>query len=326
MHQNRTHSPQVDPAIVKTQRGIWAIKVSFLGLMATALLQAVVVGLSGSAALLADTVHNLADATTAIPLWIGFSLSRRRESRRFPYGYHRAEDLAGIAILLAIAGSAAFAGYESVRKLVDDEVPRYLPLAIAAGGVGFLGNELVAQFRIRIGKRIGSASLVADGHHARADGLTSLAVMAGLTGVALGFPAADPIVGLVITAVIAFILFRDAGPLVLSRIMDRVDAGTVGEIEQIAKGIEGVRHVRNVRARWTGHFLLAELSVAVDSQLTVAQGHQIAEEVQHQLLHEIPMLYRCMVHVDPVEIVEAGHEITDHHFPGQRGENQNEED
>ncbi|MFQ5859959.1 MAG: cation diffusion facilitator family transporter [Dehalococcoidia bacterium] len=315
-----TASEPRSQALDSTQRGMWAVKVSFVGLLATATFQAVVVAFSGSAALLADTIHNFADATSAIPLWIAFALSRRRETRQYTYGYHRAEDLAGVLILLFIAASAVFAGFESVRKLLSGETPRYLGWALGAGAVGFLGNEAVAQFRIRVGKRIGSAALVADGHHARTDGLTSLAVVLGLIGVLLGFPIADPIVGLVITAVIVVVLVREAGPLVLSRILDRVDPQLVEEIERVARNIPGVLHTHHVRARWIGHLLVAELCISVDGQLTVAQGHQIAEQVQHQMLHGVPMLYRCSVHVDPLETGESLHTATAHHYPEhQRG-------
>jgi len=306
---------QADQAQASASRGMWAAQISFLGLMATATFQAVIVVFSGSVALLADTVHNFSDAATAIPLWIAFALSRRRETRQYTYGFHRAEDLAGVTILLFIAASAIFVGFESVGKLQDAEAPRHLAWALGAGVVGVLGNEAVAEFRVRVGKGIGSAALVADGHHARIDALTSLAVVLGLITVLAGFPIADPIVGLLITAIIVVILVREAGPLVLGRIMDRIDPKLVEEIERVSYSVPSVLHTHHVRARWMGHLLVAELCISVDGQLTVAEGHQIAEQVQHQMLHGVPMLYRCMVHVDPLEEEDSLHVATAHHYP-----------
>ncbi|RWF45201.1 MAG: cation transporter, partial [Mesorhizobium sp.] len=186
----------IDATIATTERGIWAIKWSFVILAITAALQLAVVLFSGSVALLADTIHNIADATTAIPLWIAFVLARRRPTRTFTYGLGRVEDLAGIVIVLIILASALVAGYEAIDRLFNPQPVRFLGWLAAAGVIGFLGNEAVAVFRIRVGRQINSAALIADGYHARTDGLTSLAVVAGAVGVWLGYPLADPIIGL----------------------------------------------------------------------------------------------------------------------------------
>jgi cation diffusion facilitator family transporter len=211
----------VDPAILTTERGIWAVKWSLVGLMLTAVLQVVIVYISGSVALLADTIHNFGDAATAIPLWIAFLLARRKPSKRFTYGYGRVEDLAGVAIVFMILFSAVVAGYESIQRIFQPQEVKYLWAVVAASLIGFIGNEAVALFRIKVGKEIGSAALVADGYHARVDGLTSLAVLFGAVGVWLGYPLADPIVGLLITIAILKIVW-DSGKSVFTRLLDGV--------------------------------------------------------------------------------------------------------
>src|SRR3990172_6832542 len=179
-HQNHRHSHgTIDPAIVTTQRGIWAVKWSFVILIATALLQILVVLLSNSIALLADTIHNFGDAATAIPLWIAFAVARLKPSKRFPFGYGRVEDLAGVAVILTILFSAVVAGYEAINRFIHPSQVNHLWAVIAASIVGFSVNDGVAFFRIRVGKEIVSAALVADGYHARVDGWTSLAGLFG---------------------------------------------------------------------------------------------------------------------------------------------------
>ncbi len=309
-HQHRANEELLD-----TQRGIWVVKVTFGALLITALAQGVVTFISGSAALFADTVHGLSNALTTLPLWIAFSLGRKRATSQFPYGYHRAEDLAGVLILLFIAVSGAIVGYESIRKLLVNQTPQNLPWAMSAGAAGFLTNEAIAQYRIKVGKEIGSATLIADGHHARVDGLGSLAVVLGLLAVVLGFPIADPVAGLAITGLIIYLLIREAGPAVLSRVMDRIDSAIVAEIQVVAAAVPGVLSAHDVRARWVGHRLVSELSISVDAGWTVAQGHHTAERVHHQLLHSVSKLIWCTVHVEPFETGQAvAHQIIAHHF------------
>lgn len=305
----------VDSALESSVRGIRAVKISLAALMLTAAAQVVLVLVTGSVALLADTIHNFSDALTAVPLWIAFIVGRRGANRRYTYGYRRAEDLAGIFIVAMIAFSAALAGWESIRRLIEPQPITNLGLVVAAGIVGFLGNELVALYRIRVGQEIGSAALVADGYHARADGFTSLAVVIGAVGVGLGFPQADPLVGLVITVAILWIL-RDAARQVFARLMDAVDPSLVDEIERRASAVKGVEGVDGVRVRWIGHRLEASLHATVDADLTVARGHAIAEEVRHALLHRVRGLDAILVHVDPCD--HAGidaHAALIHHDP-----------
>jgi cation diffusion facilitator family transporter len=288
----------MDVALAGSERGIRAVRVSLVALAFTAGIQAFIVVLSGSVALLADTVHNVTDALTAIPLWIAFVVGRRTPTKRYSYGYERAEDLAGVFIVIVIAASAVFAAWEAINRLMDPRELAYLPWVMAAAIVGFAGNELVAIYRIRVGKRIGSAALVADGHHARTDGLTSLGVLAGAIGVALGFERADPIAGLVITAAILIVLWH-ATKTVFRRILDGTDETTVPLVESVASSVEGVEHVTSAKARWTGHALNAELEIQVRPELTVQDAHLIAEEVEHELLHAIPRLRGATVHIDP---------------------------
>ena len=297
----------IDDALTSDARGIRALKISFLGLGATAIAQLAVVLVTGSVALLADTIHNFSDALTAIPLWIAFVLGGRAATRRYTFGYRRAEDLAGLFVLLMIALSAAFAGYESISRLTNPQPIMNIPIVIAAGFLGFLGNEAVALYRIRVGRSIGSAALVADGYHARTDGLTSLAVVVGALGVAAGYPLADPLVGLLITAVILVVLKQAAGQM-LGRLMDAVEPELVEEVEAIAASVPQVQAVEQLRVRWLGHAIEASLAITVDGDLTVAEGHRVSEEVRHRLLHEVRRLDTAAIHVNP-----CGHDGADPH-------------
>jgi cation diffusion facilitator family transporter len=247
----------VDPSITSTSRGLWALKWSFVALLGTALFQVVVVALSGSVALLADTIHNFADAATAIPLGIAFWLARRAATRRFTYGLGRVEDLAGIAIVATILASALVAAYEAVSRLLHPQPVQMLGAVVVASIIGFLGNEAVAVFRIRVGHQIGSAALVADGYHARVDGWTSLAVLAGALGVWAGYRLADPLIGLLISGAIVW-LGCQAARQVLVRILDGVETGTVDAIRHSAGHVPAVHEVTDVRARWIGHRLHAK--------------------------------------------------------------------
>ena len=284
----------IDPTIASTTKGIWAIKWSFIILALTALAQIAVVYLTKSVGLLADTIHNFGDAATAIPLWIAFLFARRASSRRFNYGYYRVEDLAGIVIVGIILFSAIYAGYESIHRFFNPQPIEHLgPLAVA-GLLGFLGNEAVAVFRVRVGRQINSAALIADGYHARVDGITSLAVVAGALGVWLGHPLADPIVGLVITFMIFGIVWQSA-KAVFTRILDGVEPAVLDEIEHAAEHVPGITKVINAKARWLGHKLRAEVDLSVDPTLTVADADQIAKKFEHELANHLPALQE--VHV-----------------------------
>ncbi|GIF96297.1 cation diffusion facilitator family transporter [Catellatospora citrea] len=303
---------KVDSALESSREGLRALWISLVVLGITAVMQAVVVYFSHSVALLGDTLHNVADALTAVPLGVAFLLGRRRPTRSYTYGFGRAEDLAGIFIVLTIAASAALAGYEAVRRLLDPQQVRHLPYVAAAALIGFAGNELVARYRIVVGRRIGSAALVADGLHARTDGFTSLAVLLGAGGAALGWWWADPVVGLLITVAILLVL-KDAAREVYRRLMDAVDPKLVDAVEQTLRGTPGVRDVGEVRLRWIGHRLRAECAVAVDAELTVARAHAIAVDAEHRLLHAVPKLTAAMVHADPAGAPADPHAVLNHH-------------
>ncbi len=297
----------VDSALEASEKGIRAVKISLVGLFATSGLQLAVVLITGSVALLADTIHNFSDALTAVPLWLAFVIGRRAATKRFTYGYGRAEDLAGLFVLVMIIGSSVLAAWTSIDRLIHPQVISNLGLVALAGVIGFVGNELVALYRIRVGNEIGSAALVADGYHARTDGLTSLAVIAGAAGVWLGYPRADPIVGLLITVAILWVL-KGAAAQVFGRLMDAVDPALVNQIATVAARTEGVQSIEDVRVRWIGHRLEASLHAVVDCGWTVTHGHAVAEAVRHDLFHSVGKLDRILVHIDPCD-----HDGADHH-------------
>jgi cation diffusion facilitator family transporter len=305
-------SDRVDAALETSRLGLRTLAWSFAALFVTAVAQLVVVLISGSVALLGDTIHNFADALTALPLGVAFLLGRRTATRRYTYGLGRAEDLAGVIVVLIIAGSAVVAGWQAVDRLVHPQPVSHLWVVAAAGVIGFLGNEIVARYRIVVGRRIGSAALVADGLHARTDGFTSLAVVLGAGGVALGFPLADPLIGLGITVAIVFVL-RDAAREVFRRLMDAVDPATIDLAEQTALAVPDVLAAGQVRMRWIGHSLRAELAVTVDAALTVEQAHRIAHDVEHHLVHAVPRLAAAVVHTEPASHAVDAHEVLAHH-------------
>ena len=288
MHSH-DHTESIDEALEGSARGIKALKISFSVLMATALIQAGIVWLTGSVSLLADTVHNFSDALTAVPLFIAFKLGRRAANRRYTYGYNRAEDLAGLFVVMMILLSAIVALWESINRLIQPRAVDYIGVLFAAGIIGFIGNELVAFYRIRVGRQIGSAALVADGHHARVDGLTSLAVAVGATFAWLGFQRADPIVGIIVGILILRVLWYAAREI-YGRIMDAVDPELVDEIEHSAASVPGVLSVNSCQVRWLGHRLRADISIGVDSALSVGDGHAIGEKVQHALQRDVRFL------------------------------------
>lgn len=279
--------------------GIRATKISLLGLGATALLQAVLVVITGSVALLSDTIHNFTDALTAIPLWIAFSLGRRAHNKRYTYGYHRAEDLAGVIIVIAIGLSAGGVAWESIQRIGDPRELDYAVWVVVAGLVGAMGNELVARYRRRVGLRIGSAALVADADHARADALTSLAVVVAGVGAIVGWNWADPVAGLAVSVMILRLLWQSSRTM-LDRLMDAVDPDVVDRIETTVLAIDGVQAVADIRARHQGHLLLITLCISVDPEITMAAGHAIAHTVEHSLLNEFPNAGEAVVHVDPL--------------------------
>jgi cation diffusion facilitator family transporter len=303
---------RVDDALRTSRLGLRTVGWSFGLLGITAVAQLGVVAATGSVALLGDTIHNAADALTAVPLAVAFRLGTRPASRGYTYGLGRAEDVAGVLVLLVVAASALLAAYEAVDRLLHPQPITHLWAVAAAGAIGFAGNEAVARMRIRVGRRIGSAALVADGVHARTDGFTSLAVIAGAGGVALGVPLADPAIGLLISVVI-LMTARGAAREVWRRLLDGVDPASVALAEGTAGAVTGIHSVRQPKLRWIGHALHAELTVTVAPTLTVTEAHVLAHRVEHALLHAVPRLVSAVVHVEPAVGAAEAHDELAHH-------------
>jgi cation diffusion facilitator family transporter len=301
-HATFSHShsvtEKVDSTIESSERGIRALKISLVGLGLTALFQLLIVLASGSVALLADTIHNFADAGTSIPLWIAFSLARRGVSRRFTYGYGKMEDVAGVLIVLIIFFSACVAAYEAVMKIIHPQPMAYLWWVAAAAIIGFIGNEAVAVFRIKVGQEIGSAALVADGQHARVDGFTSLSVLIGVVGVVIGFPIVDPIVGIGISVAILFIV-KDAAKAIWIRLIDGIEPEILSQIEHAPMHVSGVLSVNDVRARWVGHKVYTDVAIEVDPAISVAAGDMIAINVEQALREHVRLLGQAVVRLSP---------------------------
>lgn len=290
---------QVDEALEADARGRRALWISLAALAITAILQAVVVVFTGSIALLGDTLHNVADAATAIPLLIAFWLAKRPANDRYTYGYGRAEDLAGLFVVAMITLSSGLAGWEAINRLLHPHDVSHLWAVAAAGVIGFVGNELVARYRISVGHQIGSAALVADGLHARTDGFTSLAVVVGAAGVAAGLPWADPVIGLLIAIAILGVL-RSAVKQVGARLMDAVDPDLVAQARAVMLDTPGVLGVRSVRLRWIGHTLHAEADVTIADDIFAETAHDIAHRVEERLTTQIPRLTAALIHVSPL--------------------------
>ena len=288
----------IDPSILATEKGIWAVKWSFVALMSTTTIQALVVYFSGSVALLGDTVHNLGDAFTAIPIGLAFIFGQKKPNKCFTYGYGRLEDVAGIFVVLAILISGLFAGYVSIERFFNPQKVEYLGAIVFASIIGFIGNEAVAVFRIKVGKEMGSAALIADGYHARIDGLVSLGVLLSVFGVWLGYPLADPIIGLIMTLMI-FKIVWESSVTVFTRMLDGVEPGLVDKIQDEAIQVKGVLGVNEIRVRWIGHKLHAEVNITVDKVISVEKGHQIALQVKHELIHHLQFLTKVIIQVDP---------------------------
>lgn len=278
----------IDDALESSTQGIRALKISLFILLGTTILQFLVVLISGSVALLADTIHNFSDALTAVPLWIAFVLGLRATNRRYTYGYGRAEDLAGLFIVAVVALSAVVAAWQSIDRLFHPQPLHNLWWVLAAGLIGFAGNEAVAFYRIRVGGQIGSAALVADGVHARIDGFISLAVVLGAVGVMLGFPLADPIIGLLISAAIIVLLWgtvRSIG----RRLLDGIEPELVDRAEAALAGAPGVLAVSSVQLRWVGHRLQGAATIAV-ADAALSEVSETVHAAEHRLGHALPKL------------------------------------
>ncbi|MBF0162351.1 MAG: cation transporter [Magnetococcales bacterium] len=287
---------KVDSVMESSEKGIRVLKISLVGLGITALIQALVVFYSGSVALMADTIHNFADAATSLPLWVAFALTRRGANRRFTYGYGKTEDVAGVIIVGVIFFSACVAGYEAFLKLLHPTPMTHLDWVLLASVVGFVGNEAVAVYRIRVGREIGSAALIADGQHSRVDGFTSLSVLIGVLGTWLGYPLVDPMVGIGITIAILFIV-KDAARSVWLRLVDGIEPEILDQITHAPMHVPGVKAVQVVRARWVGHKVYSDVAVTVDAQLPMHVADAISRAVEKSLREHIRLLGDVVVRV-----------------------------
>jgi cation diffusion facilitator family transporter len=300
-------------AFQENDQGIRTIWVALMILLVTAALQMVIVYFSGSVSLFADTAHNIGDGLNSIPLLIAFYLARRIPTRRYNYGFGRAEDVAGIIIVISIAASAVVVFSQAIQRLLNPQPLTNLGWLAAAALLGFLGNEVVAVLQIRVGRKIGSAAMVADGLHARTDGLTSLAVLLAAVGSWFGYPIVDPLIGFLIGVAIVFITW-DAMKTIWYRLMDAVDPSLIDRAEALISDNDDVLDIRRIRMRWVGHCLHAEVYISVDSRLNTSESHQIAEKIRHVLFHEFPDLTDINVHIDPwIDHIDTQHELTKGH-------------
>ncbi len=294
-----------DSTFMNNELGIRTMKLALLTLGITTVLQVIIYLMSGSVALLADTVHNLGDGLNSIPLWIAFVLARRAATKRYTYGYGRAEDVAGIVIVLSIVFSAGYILYESVRKLITPEPLLYLGAVAAAAVIGFIGNEIVALMQIRVGRKIGSDAMVADGLHARVDGLTSLAVLVAVIGTWLGAPIVDPVVGILIAVVIVGITYS-AIKTVWYRVMDAVDPALVEKAEKLFKEHDEVKAINRLQMRWVGHQLHAEAVIVVDGGLTTSESETLTDHLGHHLHHALDNLAEATIAIRTGKSEPAG--------------------
>lgn len=314
-HSHDRRGLAAERAFRENEQGIRTIWIALGTLLVTALMQLLIVYFSGSVSLFADTAHNIGDGLNSIPLLIAFYLARRVPNRRYNYGFGRAEDVAGILIVISIAVSAVVVFYQSFQRLLYPQPLSNLGWVAAAALLGFLGNEAVAIMQIRVGRKIRSAAMIADGLHARTDGLTSLAVLLAAGGSWLGYPLVDPIIGILIGIAIVFITW-DATKRIWYRLMDAVDPELIDRAEKVISENADVMETRRVRMRWVGHYLHAEVYISVNPELKTSQSHRVAEQVRHALFHEIPDLSDINVHIDPwTEAEDLHHELTSAHEP-----------
>jgi cation diffusion facilitator family transporter len=281
-----------------TRDGLRAIRISAVVLVLAATAQLIVVAISHSVGLLAAGLDNLGDGISTIALALAFLGARRAADDRYTFGYQRLEDLAGVVIVLVIWASAFVAGWQSIHKMLGHHEVRSLGVGMTVALVGAVANEIVARYKMSVGRRIGSQPLIADGQHARTDALASVAAFAGLLGVKLGWPDADPIAGVVITLAIAYIAF-DASRHVLARLLDAVDPEIIAAIEHTVSHTPGVKGCGRIQARWAGRSLYVSLTIATDGEIPVREAHAVAEAVHHAILHELPGVAQVDVHIDP---------------------------
>lgn len=279
-----------------SESGIMATEWSVIILTLTAVIQFVIVSLSGSMALMGDTIHNFSDALSALPLWLAFFLQKLQPDKRYTHGFGRFEDLAGIFIVASIILSGVVVGFESIMRLIHPEKIQYIPAVIVAAFIGFLGNEAVAMFRLKVGREISSAALVADGYHARLDGLLSLSVVLGCAGIGLGFPQADAFIGVFMSVLTLWAGWELAGTI-MKRLVDEVDPQLLCAISEEALKQPGIKGIDSVKARFSGHRLRVELVVNVDGGLSVENAQRTAEALRRGLMDAMPVIEHVSIEI-----------------------------
>jgi len=277
-----------DPMLTN-RMGTLALRWSLTLLFATTIVQFTIYMASGSVALLADTIHNLGDALNSVPLLIAFWLARHPATKRYTYGYARAEDLGGLLVVASIVFSAGYILWEVLQKFTNPLPIQNSGWVILAAIIGFLGNEAVAVLEIRVGSQIGSEALVVDGRHARIDGLTSLAVLPAVIGSAIGLPILDPIFGILIGIAILFIT-RDATISIWRRLMDAVDPAIYDRVYSLIRHVPKVNGIHSLRLRWVGHSLWVEGRLDLDQEMTTSKIEDLLNETAHVLRDQVPNL------------------------------------
>lgn len=303
-HHGHSHAPDEHLAGVGSGEALRVVAIATAGMFVVAAIELLVFSLSQSAGLLSDALHNLGDVFTTAAIWVAFLLARRPATQRFTYGFHRTEDLAGAFIALVITASGLIAAFESYQRLISHAQPSRIGLGILAALIGFVGNEALAEYKIRMGRKLHSAALTADGQHSRADGLTSLAAAAGLALAGLGVPEADPIAGLLISVAILYILV-DVGGHIFARLLDAVDPDIITKVRAQAASVPGVAQIEDVRARWAGRQLYVALNISADGSLSLADAHAIAERVRQEVLAHVPGAAMVDIHVDPTNLPDG---------------------
>jgi cation diffusion facilitator family transporter len=262
-----------------------AIGVSALVLLVTGGVELLLATLSHSVGLLGDAIHNLSDVSTSAVVFLGFFISKRPRTARYPFGYERAEDIAGLGVALVIWASAVFAAVESYRKLVSHGPTTHLGWAMFGACLGIVGNQSVAWYKRVVGRRIHSATLLADARHSWLDAVSSGGALVGLVAVALGFPLGDPIAGFAITAFIAHVGYQVTRD-VLHHLMDGVEPEHIHEARRVAEAAGRVE-VPVVRGRWTGRALHFELQPRLPPGMTLAQARRVSERMEKAVLSAI---------------------------------------
>jgi cation diffusion facilitator family transporter len=255
-----------------------AVTVSAVGLALTGGIELSVALVTGSVALLGDALHNLSDVSTSLVVCMGFWISKKPPSVTHPYGYERAEDIAGLGVAAVIFASAIFAGVQSYEKLIANTGTANLAIGMGAAVIGMLGNLAVSRYKARVARQIHSVTMEADANHSWLDTVSSFGALVGLTGVALGYRWADPIAGFAVTLFILHV-FWEVISAIVGHLTDGVEREHVEAAQQAAAGVPGV-HQAQVRGRWMGRSLLLEVEGWLPADTSLAQAETTGRAVE----------------------------------------------